>query len=126
MLCYNLYQAAVPNRYTYSDMGCDEELFFVLYSKEWIILSHGFHRKHVQAGGPDFSGIESSGKIRFIYDGTSAEIEEDSTGFHFPKSVCVHDIFRVLIERSVDGENISLGKQSVEIYLPVAFLSVST
>ena len=79
MLCYNLYQPLPRLNRCPCDMGCDEELFFVLYSKEWIILSHGFHRKHVQAGGPDFSGIESSGKIRFIYDGTSAEIEEDST-----------------------------------------------
>ena len=106
-------------------MRRDKEPAFIVHTEERIILCHGLHRKYVQPGSPDLSGIECIGKICLIYDRSSAEIQKNGRRFHFPKSVCVHDIFRVLIERGVDGENIRLGEQSVKIHLPVSFLSRS-
>ena len=126
MLCNNLHQPLPCLYRSPRDMGRDEEPALILYSEERVIFCHWFHRENVQSGCLDFSGIECIGEIRFIYDGASAEIEKDSAGFHFPESVCVHDIFRILIEWGMDGEDIGLGEQSVKIYLPVAFLCRST
>ena len=57
-------------------MRRDKEPAFIVHTEERIILCHGLHRKYVQPGSPDLSGIECISEIHFIYDGASAEIEK--------------------------------------------------
>lgn len=87
----------------------------VLSVAERVILRSGLGEPDITTVSAEVAGLEGLSDILLDNDSTASSVNEPSTGLHLGDEVLVEETTGLLVERAVNGDNVTLGEHLLEI-----------
>ena len=76
-----------------------------------------FFLVNIQAGCTDLTGFDSLNEILRVYKAAAGRVDNDDAVLHFANRFGVDQMVGILCQRAVQGNDVRLGKQFVQVYI---------
>jgi hypothetical protein len=87
----------------------------VLGIAERVVLGGGLGEPDITTVSAEVAGLEGLGDILLDNNSTASGVDEPSTGLHLGDEVLVEETAGLLVERAVNGDNVTLGEHLLEV-----------
>ena len=87
----------------------------VLGVAERVILGSGLGEPDITTVAAEVTGLEGLGDILLDDDSATGGVDEPSTGLHLRDKLLVEQTAGLLVERAVDGDNVTLSEHLLEV-----------
>jgi hypothetical protein len=79
-----------------------------------VVLGGGLGEPDVTTVAAEVAALEGRSDILLDDDGTTSGVDEPSAGLHLGNQILVEQTLGLLVERAVDGDNVTLGEHLLE------------
>lgn len=84
-------------------------------SSEGVLLGGGLDVPDITTVSGEVAALESSGDVLLDDDGSTGGVDEVSTLLHLAEELLVEETLGLLVERAVDGDNVTLSQHLLEV-----------
>src|ERR1019366_21121 len=87
----------------------------LVHFHKWMVMWQRLLLKHVKCSAGEFPGGECRHQRRGIDYSPTRDINQKSAGLHFVEGTGIHEMFSILSQWAMQGEEIGFAKHSIQI-----------